>query len=103
MKRIFERKIDAAGDTEANVTEKIKVGVTGIGTGAGASFVSVSLAYFAAQYGERKSAFVQLDGRYGDILHGNSTNTVHDMRNTEVYDALGMDKRFFGREFTDFF
>lgn len=90
MKRIFERKSSIEDSRHEAVIERIKVGVVGIGSGAGASFIGVSLAYFAAQMSERNTAFVQLDGK-------------RERCKTDIYDALGMDKRFAGREFVDFF
>lgn len=67
--------------------EKIKIGVMGIGRGAGCTFVSTALAYLLAGESKKSVAFLQLDGRY-----------AHD-----VYDSLGMDKRFVMREFVDFY
>ena len=67
--------------------EKIKIGVMGIGRGAGCTFVSTALAYMLSGELKKSIGFVQLDGRYS-----------HD-----IYDALGMDKRFAMREFVDFY
>ena len=88
MNRIFERRGIAARDVGKKevVKERIKIGVVGCSRGAGASFVATSLAYYIAQHTERKAAYVQVeDGKH------------------DVYDALGMDKRFIGREFADFY
>lgn len=86
MNRLFERKNEESMIVDGyKIIEKIKVGVTGLGKGAGASFVAVSIAYFAASESERNVAFVQLD-------EGHS-----------VYDSLGIDKRFSGRTFCDFY
>ncbi len=71
----------------AQLEEKIKIGVMGIGRGAGCTFVSTALAYMLAGEVKKNVGFVQLDGRCD-----------HD-----IYDALGMDKRFAGREFIDFY
>ena len=88
MNRIFGRRGISGRDSEKKevVKERIKIGVVGCSSGAGASFVATSLAYYIAQYTERKAAYVQIeDGKH------------------DVYDALGMDKRFIGREFVDFY
>lgn len=103
MKRVFERKEGLRDDKAGEVVERIKIGVTGIGRGAGTSFVAVSLAYFAAQNSERKVAFVQLDGKSGCAACADGTAIRECKRKkTDVYDALGIDKRFAGREFADF-
>lgn len=98
MKRIFERNnLDETGFEHNKVTEKIKVGIVGCGRGSGATFVATSLSYFASKIKKREAAFVQLDGRQ-------AVNTLDRIyKKTDVYDALGMDKRFSGREFIDFF
>lgn len=90
MKRIFERKASIEDIPHEAVIERTKVGVVGMGSGAGASFIGVSLAYYASQTSKRKTAYVQLDGK-------------KERYKTDIYDALGMDKRFAGREFLDFF
>ena len=85
MDRIIEREerhLEAV-----QVEEKIKIGVMGIGRGAGCTFVSTALAYMLAGETKKRVGFVQLDGRY----------------DCDIYDALGMDKRFAGREFVDFY
>ncbi|MBQ9973313.1 MAG: hypothetical protein IJP24_07275 [Firmicutes bacterium] len=86
MNRLFERKNEESMIApDYKLIEKIKVGVTGIGKGVGTSFVATSIAYFTASESERNVAFVQLDEGH------------------RVYDSLGIDKRFSGRNFCDFY
>lgn len=64
--------------------EKTKLGVIGMAPYSGCTFTASALAFFASASG-RHAAFIQME------------------KSCEVYDALGMDRRFAGRSFTDFF
>lgn len=62
MNRVFERKKIEEAKNNADIKERIKVGVVGCGGGAGATFVSTALALLAARTSGRRTAFVQADG-----------------------------------------
>ena len=92
MKRIFERAGEAC-ETKNRIQGKKKIGVVGTGSGVGTTFVAAAIAFYASRKQPKHfAAYVQMDG-----------GTGKEKRKTNVYDALGMDRRFLGREFTDFF
>ena len=133
MNRVFERAGINDGKKELLINERIKVGVAGCGICAGASFVATALALLAARTSGLRVAFVQLDGGLQGIPFGimpQADCTLQKVpyafaaddaaridcarsllqhsfsyrrQNTNLYDALGMDKRFAGRKFIDFF
>lgn len=80
--RILSREREPLEDYHA--AEKLKVGIVAMSQGAGASFLTTSLARFLANTREHNPAVVEL-GRHS------------------IYDSIGMDKRFAGREFLDFY
>lgn len=83
MKRKFNREFSE--DDCFSIYEKTRIGVVGIGRGAGTSFVATSLAIKIASADERATAFIEIaDGPGGK---------------TWVYDLAGIDKRFAGREY----
>lgn len=120
MNRVFERKKIEEAKNNADIKERIKVGVVGCGGGAGATFVSTALALLAARTSGRRTAFVQAGGSpqglppFPQGLPPYRNENVFSalpqrisvrpyVQKTNIYDALGMDRRFAGREFIDFF
>ncbi|MCI8631477.1 MAG: hypothetical protein HFG67_04275 [Firmicutes bacterium] len=103
MNRIFERAGVYEETREAVINEKIKVGIAGCGCRAGASFTATSLAVLAARTSDRRVAFVQSDADMYKFEFPINARKFCKLQKTNLYDALGMDKRFAGRHFTDFF
>ncbi|WP_027398785.1 ATP-binding protein [Anaerovorax odorimutans] len=64
--------------------EKLKVGIVGSSTSAGASFITVCMARALAN-----------TKKYNPV--------VVEINNSSIYDSIGMDKRFAGRKFYPFF
>lgn len=92
MKRVFERAGEVC-ERKSILQGKKKIGVVGTGSGAGTTFVATAMAFHASRkQPDHFAAYIQMDG-----------GTGMEKRKTNVYDALGMDRRFWGREFTDFF
>ena len=84
----IDRKIDREDRNEDfKVNEKLKIGVIGVGHGSGCTFVGTSLAVLLSSDKKRCVGYAQIGG----------------CTNSGIYDALGMDKRFAGREFIDFY
>lgn len=80
----FKRSLEKDNEIQRlQAFDKIKVGVVGIGAGAGASFLSQCLAKAAAESG---------------IL-----SCVIELGNGSIYDGIGMDKRFEGLKYFEFF
>lgn len=113
MNRVFGRKGIEKTVIGADIKERIKVGVVGCGSCAGATFVATALALLAARTSDRRTAFVQADGSPQGLSSYRNENVFSALpqrisvrpyvQKTNIYDALGMDRRFAGREFTDFF
>ncbi|MEI8215850.1 MAG: hypothetical protein WCF96_02015 [Eubacteriales bacterium] len=80
----FKRNLEKENKiNHLQIFDKIKVGVVGIGAGAGVSFLSSCLAKAAAENG---------------IL-----SCVIELGNGSIYDGIGMDKRFEGLNYFEFF
>lgn len=79
--------------------ERLKIGVAGVCGGVGSSFVACMLAKALSERKDRRVAFVEAWGAdMGcDAGVGGSTSS------TCLYHSLGMDRRFDGRVFTDYF
>ncbi len=75
--------------------ERMKIGVAGVCGGVGTSFVACLLAKALSEQKNRKVAFVEAGAVAGPA--GGSTSS------TCLYHSLGMDRRFDGRVFTDYF
>ena len=86
MNRLFLREEDQ--NNSFSYYEKEKIGVIGMGNGAGATFIATALAKHLSLDKDKQVAFV-------DVNFGNNQRMT--------FDALGMDKRFVEREFHDFF
>lgn len=82
----MERNLSREAERLENLSsiEKLKIGIVGIGEGAGVSFVTLCLARFLANTRKARPAVVEL---------GKSS----------IYDSIGMDKHFAGREFFQFY
>ncbi|QAT42583.1 hypothetical protein [Aminipila luticellarii] len=86
MNRIFVREQEE--EEYRTVKSRCKIGVMGMGNGVGTSFLATAMAKELAK--ERK--------RYVTYLEINRNENK-----TFLYDSLGMDKRFAGRTFVDFY
>lgn len=75
---------------DSSFFERVKIGVVPASQGAGATFVATSLAKFLSEEPEVKISYI-------DVSEGREKGERF------TYDALGMDKRFAGRRFDDFF
>lgn len=82
LHRILSRESEPVEDYQA--TMKLKIGIFSMSQGAGASFLTTSLARFLANTREHFP-------------------TVLELGKDSIYDSIGMDKRFAGREFFDFY
>lgn len=82
LERVLSREASLAEQYAA--MDKLKVGVTGISSGAGASFLAGCLARFLANTGKHSPAVIEL-GR------------------GSLFDSYGMDRRFAGRPYVRFF
>ncbi len=87
MNRLFLRERDELHPPL--VAEKIKVGVAGMCQGAGASVIGTTLAKIASKNIKGRVKFLEIaePGRHKPML----------------FDSLGMDKRFAGRDFFEFY
>lgn len=83
LDRIFVR--EDKDDEYTAVHNRFKVGVLGMGTGTGVSLIATALARELA--GKEKTAYVEI---------------AETEKKGFLYDSLGMDKRFAGRQFHDF-
>ena len=75
-------KPDDAGN-RLLIFEKLKVGIVGIGSGAGVSFTSTCIAKACKEKGKLPC--------------------VIELGKASIYDSIGMDKRFYGREYFKFY
>lgn len=82
--RILLREEEQNQEASLGHREKLKIGIIGISSGAGASFMAMSLAKALSNMKKGAVAIVEL----GDA---------------SIYDSMGMDKRFAGREFFSFY
>jgi hypothetical protein len=82
LHRILSRESEPVEDYHG--TSMLKVGILPMSRGAGASFLTTSLARFLAN----------------TRVH---FPTVLELGKDSIYDSIGMDKRFAGREFFDFY
>ncbi|MCL1808969.1 MAG: hypothetical protein FWG42_04265 [Clostridiales bacterium] len=80
---------DAAAEM-AYIAEKQKIGVVGMSSGAGATFVATTLAKMLSHKDNRKVTFLEICGSTGKA-------------GALTYDAIGFDKRFKTREFVRFY
>ncbi|QIB69149.1 hypothetical protein Ami103574_07360 [Aminipila butyrica] len=86
MKRIFVRE---EGEDEYRVVKnRFKIGVTGMGQGVGTSLVATALAKELAREKKTYVAYVEIN---------------QEGKSPLLYDSLGIDKRFAGRRFLDFY
>ncbi len=107
MNRIFERAgrngqrmfFSAETVNMPEFYERRKIGIVGCGKSTGATFAATALALYASELTAHKVAYVQMDGE----TFSNYQTIEQKQQKTDIYDALGMDKRFAGREFIDFF
>lgn len=89
MNRIFVRERE---DFEYSLkSDKTKIGIVGMSRGAGASFIATSVAKELSLLKKKRIAFVE------------GCKNVDENRGAHLYDSLGMDRRFVGRTFTDFY
>ena len=81
-----ERNLSREAEKFVNLAsvEKLKIGIVGIDEGVGVSFITLCLARFLANTRKLRPAVVEL---------GKSS----------IYDSVGMDKHFAGRDFFQFF
>ncbi|MHC1721639.1 MAG: hypothetical protein AB9836_00395 [Aminipila sp.] len=86
LNRIFVR--EQCDEEYSVVNNRFKIGVTGMESAVGKSFIATSLAKELSRDKEKHIAYVEISG----------TNKL-----TFLYDSLGMDKRFAGRVFYDFY
>jgi len=87
LKRNFKREFEE--EDVLQITEKIKIGVTSIGRGSGATFISTSLAKTLA--GQKKKAVA-----FAELRRGSGRGFL-------TYDSLGMDRRFLSGDFLSFY
>lgn len=87
LNRIFVRESEELEYVKKK--DRVKIGVVGMAQGVGASFVGISLAKELSKDKDNSVAYVE----------GMRTE---DER-AELYDSLGMDKRFLGKTYFDFF
>ena len=78
-----DARLNASQKPAAAAADRIKIGVLGLSPGAGAGFIASNLARYLAEQGGFHPAVAEL-GQGG------------------LYDSLGMDKRFAGRDFFSF-
>jgi len=88
VERIFLRE-EMAEHESTCILEKVKIGVVGMAPGVGTTFVATSLALRLSEKQECSIGFLELTGK----------NHAEPL----IYDSLGIDKRFAGREFADFY
>lgn len=86
LNRIFVR--EQCDEEYCVVYNRFKIGVVGMGEAVGTSFIATALAKELSKDKEKHMAFVEING-------------MNKM--TFLYDSLGMDKRFAGRTFYDFY
>lgn len=86
LNRIFVR--EQCDEEYCVVKNRFKIGVTGMGAVVGTSFIATALAKELSKNKEKHIAYVEING-------------MNKM--TCLYDSLGMDKRFAGRMFYDFY
>ncbi|MEG1930322.1 MAG: hypothetical protein RR131_04205 [Anaerovorax sp.] len=84
VERILLREEEKEQEHVVGHREKLKIGIIGISSGAGASFMAMSLAKALSKMKKGGVAVVEL----GDA---------------SIYDSMGMDKRFAGRTFFSFY
>jgi Flp pilus assembly CpaE family ATPase len=82
LHRILSRESEPIEDYHA--TGKLNIGILSMSRGGGASFLTTSLARFLANTREHFPTVIELGG-------------------DSIYDSIGMDKRFAGREFFNFY
>lgn len=87
MNRIFVR--EQTEELYRLKQNKLKIGIMGMSKGAGTSFISSSLAKHLSKEKDKSIAFVEVN--------------MEISKNHYIYDSLGMDKRFAGRVFHDFY
>ncbi|MBN7772879.1 hypothetical protein [Clostridium aminobutyricum] len=87
MNRIFVR--EEAEELYAAKKSRQKIGIVGMSAGAGTSFISSSLAKHLSKEKGQRVAFVEA--------------CTDSSSERYIYDSLGMDKRFAGRAFYDFY
>lgn len=94
MHRYFVReKTEQEPEVEPVIREKIKIGVLSMSKGAGATFVATSLAKMISKDRKIRTTYVELA----------PCNSTEASRPPLLYDALGMDQRFSGRNFHSFY
>lgn len=86
LNRIFVR--ENCDDEYNMVKSRFKIGVVGLGEGVGTSLVSTSLAKELSKDKEKHVAFVEIS---------------NSREKSFIYDSIGIDKRFGGRTFFDFY
>lgn len=84
IERILFREDERDEEGLIGFKEKLKIGILGISTGAGASFMTMSLAKALSNMKRGMVTVVELGG-------------------ASIYDSMGMDKRFAGRNFFCFY
>nr|WP_315023317.1 hypothetical protein [uncultured Aminipila sp.] len=86
LNRIFVR--EQCDEEYCVVNNRFKIGVTGMESAVGKSFIATALAKELSRDKEKHIAYVEISG-------------INKL--TFLYDSLGMDKRFAGRTFHDFY
>lgn len=86
LNRIFVR--EQCDEEYCMVNNRFKIGVVGMGVAAGTSFIATAIAKELSRDKEKHVAYVEI----------NCNN-----EKTFLYDSLGMDKRFAGRSYYDFY
>ncbi len=92
MNRVFVRSEEAYTDDFTACT-RLNIGVVGLSAGAGSTFVATSLAHLLSRDKGKSVAFVEA----AEYMR------IGDESRSRLFDAMGMDKRFALREYTDIF
>ena len=95
MQRFYLRE---QGLEKSSLSDRFKLGVLGIGRGSGASLIATSLASALSSVEKKRLAYIELSCFREKAEAEKRASGMPSL----LYDALGMDQRFAGREFISF-